>query len=577
MPACPARLPVPRPQTWLARSHHAHVIRRGAAVVLSLAGVAIGVEAQGTAGENVLVSNNGPGTLPLGTTKGVRGKRIVIRNATVVSGRGVPGSNRAMPPESPIDIVIEGNTIVDMVLMDAVNVAGGGANFKRPTGDVIIDAKGKYVIPGLVEMHAHLPAPRGEYGERGLDYAYRLYLGHGVTIVRDAGSGAGLDVLTAQRASSASHALLAPRLVLCQRWPLPLRRWDVGNTPEKAREMVREFKRLGADCIKISKSPGHYPDVMAAAVDEGKKLGLFTMVDLKVSESDALVASEAGVRSIEHWYGIPDAALRGSQNFPSDYNYWDELDRFRYAGFLWAEADREPERLSKVLDTMIRNGTNWDPTMSVYEDNRDVWRNLTMPVRETLVHPSEVSSGPDSTVHGAFKREWKTSDEIAWKRNFAIWMKWVREFHQRGGQLTAGSDEGGIGGIALVRELELMQEAGIHPLDVIKVATTNAYKVLGLDAMCGIRVGCTADLAIVNGNPIDNFKVMYGRGYGVYGLVPREEQWKRGGVAWTIKDGEVFDAQALLREAEWYVARERERMKVAPKMSSGSGGADDRP
>jgi hypothetical protein len=207
--------------------------------------------------------------------------------------------------------------------------------------------------------------------------------------------------------------------------------------------MVREFKALGADCVKVSKSPGHYPDVLQAIADESNKLGMFTMTDLKVSESDAAVASDAGVRSIEHWYGIPDAALSGSQNFPTDYNYWDELDRFRYAGLLWSEADKVPERLSAVIDKMIKNGTNWDPTMAVYEDNRDVWRSVGLPVKETLVHPSEVAAGPDTSVHGAFKREWKTSDEINWKRNFQIWMKWVKTFHERGGMLTAGSDEGG--------------------------------------------------------------------------------------------------------------------------------------
>jgi imidazolonepropionase-like amidohydrolase len=516
------------------------------------------------AAESFAVPNNGPGSLPLGTIAGESYRRLVIRNATFISGRGTPGSNRAMPPEGPVDIVIEGNTIVDVVLMDPVNAAGHGPNFRRPTGDKIIDAAGKYVIPGLVEMHAHLPPPRSDFGPRGLDLAYRLYLGHGVTTVRDAGAGAGLTVLTDHRRRAEANQLVAPRLVLCQRWPLPLRRWDVGNTPDKARAMVREFKALGADCVKVSKSPGHYPDVLRAIADEAGKLGMFTMTDLKVSETDAAVASDAGVRSIEHWYGIPDAALSGSQNFPTDYNYWDELDRFRYAGLLWSEADKQPERLSAVIDKMIANGTNWDPTMVVYEDNRDVWRNVGLPVKATLMHPSEVAAGPDTTVHGAFKREWKTSDEINWKRNFQIWMKWVKAFHERGGLLTAGSDEGGIGGVALIRELELLQESGIHPLDVIKVATTNAYRALGLEQHCGIRVGCRADLAVVNGNPIDNFKVMYGRGYGVAGLVPREEQWKHGGVAWTIKDGILFDAQGLLREAEWYIERERERLKALP-------------
>lgn len=530
------------------------------AAALALSVAAAELTAQGT----LLIPNNGPGTLPMGTVRGERYNRLVIRNATIVSGRGTPGTNRAMPPEGPVDIVIENGRITNIVLMDAVNTAGYGRDFQRPTGDRVIDATGKVVIPGLVEMHAHLPTASSDYGARGLDFAYRLYLGHGVTTVRDAGTGAGLKLMTEQRTRSAANGVVAPRLILCQRWPLPLRRWDVGDTPDKARAMVREFKQLGADCIKVSKSPGHYPDVMEAIADEGKKLGMFTMVDLKVSETDALVASNAGVKSIEHWYGIPDAALEGSQSFPADYNYWDELDRFRYAGLLWSEADRHPDKLSAVIDQMIRNGTNWDPTMAVYEDNRDVWRNLTLPVRETLVHPSEVAAGPDSTIHGAFKREWKTQDEINWKHNFQIWMKWVQAFHQRGGLLTAGSDEGGIGGIALMRELELLQEAGIHPIDVIKVATTNAYQTLGMTSHCGIRVGCAADLAVVSGNPIDNFKVMYGRGYGVYGLVPRGEQWKHGGVAWTIKDGIVFDAQALLREAEWYVQQEKDRLKRKP-------------
>ena len=511
--------------------------------------------------ESIARPNNGPGSLPLGTTRGERHARLVIRGATVLSGRGTPGTNRAMPPEGPVDIVIENGIIVNMIPMDPVNAAGYGRNFRRATGDRIVDATGMYVMPGLIEMHTHLPSTTGDMGPRGREYAYRLYLGHGVTTVRDAGNGAGLKLLAEERSGSDANRIVAPRLVLCERWPHPLRSWDAGNTPEKARAMVREFKALGADCIKISKSPGQYPDVLAAAVDEGKKLGMLTMVDLKVSETDARVASNAGVKSIEHWYGVPDAALTGSQNFPTDYNYWRELDRFRNAGLLWAEADRTPARLDEVIDLMIRNGTNWNPTLSVYEDNRDWWRRAGLPVRETLLHPSQVATGPDSGTHGAFKTEWKTSDEINWKRNFAIWMKWVKAFHERGGLLTAGSDDGGMGGIQVIRELELMQEAGIHPIDIIRVATTNASTALGWKEHCGIRVGCRADLAVVNGNPIDNLKVMYGRGYGFYGLVPRDEMWKHGGVAWTIKNGILFDAQALLREAEWYVEQERQRLE----------------
>jgi imidazolonepropionase-like amidohydrolase len=504
------------------------------------------------------------GPLPIGSTPGVRYERLVIRNAIVVSGRGTPGSNRAMPPEGPIDIVIEGNKIVDMVPFDPVNAAGYGEDFGRPTGDRVIDAAGMYVLPGLIELHAHLRGNGGSYGPDALGYAYRLYIAHGVTTVRDAGTGAGLETMTEQRRLSEANDIVAPRLVLCQRWPLPLRHWDAGNTPDAAREMVREFQRQGADCVKVSKSPGHYPDVLEAIVAEADQLGMPVMVDLKVSETDAVVASNAGVASIEHWYGVPDAALPGTQNFPTDYNYWNELDRFRWAGNLWTEASQYPEKLIGVLETMIENGTAWVPTMTVYESDRDFSRYMTLPWRETLMHPNEAAEwGADTTSHGGYKTEWKTSDEIMWKRNFRLWMDYVLEFKERGGLLGVGSDAGAMGGLFMIRELELMQEAGIHPIDIIKLATTNAAQVLGRDDLCGVRVGCTADLAIVNGNPIDNMRVMYGMGYGFYGIAPAAEQADWGGVRWTIKDGIVFDARALLREVRGYVEQEKRRLEMA--------------
>jgi hypothetical protein len=439
-----------------------------------------------------------PDPIPMGTTRGERYDRLILKNATVVSGRGTPRSNRAMPPEGPVDIVIENGRIVDMIPVDPVNVARYGEDAGEASQGHVLDATGMYVIPGLADMHVHLRENDGPLGPRALDYQYRL--------------------------------------------------------------MVRRFHQLGADCVKISKSPGHYPDVLNAAIDEARTLGMPVMVDLKVSETDAVTASKAGVASIEHWYGVPDAALPHTQDFPADYNYWDELDRFRWAGALWAEANEYPERLSAVLDTLIMNGTAWNPTMVVYEDNRDLARVHTLPWQVAFYHPSVIDAQwPDSSRHGAFHTEWKTSDEVRWKNNFRIWMDWVREFHERGGLLTVGTDTSPWGGVAIVREMELLQEAGVHPIDIIRAATTNAYQVLGMEDHCGVRVGCVADLAVINGNPIDNLKVMYGLGFGFFGIVPPDEQWRHGGVKWTIKDGLVYDAQALLREVLWYVQQERRR------------------
>ena len=214
-------------------------------IAIVIATLAAGTAAAQTPREAILATNNGPTTLPLGTTRGERANRLIIRGATVLSGRGTPGTNRAMPPEGPVDIVIENGIITDMIPMDAVNAAGYGRNFQRATGDKVIDAKGMYVMPGLVEMHTHLPRPNGRYGPRSFEYAFRLYLGHGITTVRDAGSEA-LELLLAERKKIDANEVPGPRLVLCLRWPQPLRQWDEGNTPEKARAMVRAFKARGA-------------------------------------------------------------------------------------------------------------------------------------------------------------------------------------------------------------------------------------------------------------------------------------------------------------------------------------------
>jgi len=478
-------------------------------------------------------------------------ERLVIRNAVVVSGRGTPA-------EGPMDIVIERDTIVDMIPVDAVSLGHYGKDWKRPEGERVIDASGMVVIPGLVDMHAHIPRDGERAGPQGFDYAYQLWLGHGVTTLRDAGSDAGIETLVEHRRLGQQNRMTVPRLVLMKRWPNVSRQRDSGHSPEQARELVRRYQALGADGIKVSKGPGHFPDVLEAICDETRKLGLNGVaVDLKVSESDALIASNAGVATIEHWYGVPDAAIPGTQRFPPDYNYWNEEDRFRWAGHLWKEADQNPEAILGVLDRMIDNGTVWDPTLVVYEGNRDLARVKQLEWHDRYTHPSLMSFwAPNPSNHGSYHANWTSADEIAWDENLDIWKRYVRLFFDRGGTLTVGSDAGSLYalyGFSTIRELELLQSAGIHPIDVIQIATWNATRTLGLDRLCGVRIGCIADLAIVDGNPLGNFKVMYGGGFERYrddGQVER-----RGGVRWTIKAGAVFDAPALLAEAAAYAKR----------------------
>jgi imidazolonepropionase-like amidohydrolase len=134
----------------------------------------------------------------------------------------------------------------------------------------------------------------------------------------------------------------------------------------------------------------------------------------------------------------------------------------------------------------------------------------------------------------------------------------LNEFGKRGGVIGTGEDAGFIYqvyGFGLIRELELHQEAGFHPLTVIKHATSNGARILGRDHMLGrIRVGYKADMIVVNGNPLENFKVLSPLGVEE---IRNGKAVKTGGIEWTIRDGVPFHAPTLAKEVRELVAAAR--------------------
>jgi len=112
-------------------------------------------------------------------------------------------------------------------------------------------------------------------------------------------------------------------------------------------------------------------------------------------------------------------------------------------------------------------------------------------------------------------------------------------------------------GFAYIRELELLREAGFHPLEVIRAATLNGAEALGIDNEIGsIEVGKKADLIIIEENPLQNLKVLYGTG--AIKLTDDNEVVRVGGVKYTIKDGIIYDAKQLLRDVKAMVDAEKE-------------------
>lgn len=478
---------------------------------------------------------------------GARADALIIRNATIVDGSGTPA-------RGGMTIVIEGNRITALYTAEASRVPGFKA--PAPQGDVReIDAAGKYVLPGFINMHAHIHGPWG-LNVFPNEYMYKLWLASGVTTVRDVGS-VGMLTLN-ERAKSASGEIVAPRIFVYLWFPSGI----IGSAlttadslaEDSIREAVRSLKARGADGIKLR---GFDREATRMIMDEAHKQGLRTAHHVGVENMNALDNAEFGTTTIEHWYGIPDAAVPGIQQFPPDFDHSNELHRFRYGGRLWREAD--PDRLHQVLRTMVDRDVAWDPTFAIYEASRDLQRAATNPAFREYLHPALAKFfEPDPTKHGSFFFGWTNTDEVYWKENYRIWMKAVRDFDRMGGLVTAGEDAGFIYqlfGFCMLRELQLMEEAGFHPAEVIQIATSNGARALGQEETLGrIRPGYLADLVIVNGNPMENLQVLMPRG-----LDPALDHQGQGGIEWTIKDGYAYSAPLLLEDVRTIVAEAKNR------------------
>ncbi len=494
-------------------------------------------------------------------------KKLVIRNATLINGTGAP-------PTGPVDIVVEGNRITEIVNIGAPFTPIDES--KRPTGaDKEIDATGKYILPGIIDLHVHTggvpKAPEAEY-------SYKLWMANGITTVRGVPTGP-LEWSLKERERSAKNEIVAPRIISFHR-PGNGKEWKDRKilTPADAKEWVQYAHKKGVDGLKLG---SYRPEIMKALLDEANKLGMGSTAHLGqmgVAQMNAVDAARTGLTGMTHFYGLFESLYKGYdvQPWPSDMNYQDEQNRFGQVGRQWNLIhERGSDEWNALIDEFLELDFFINPTMTIYSAGRDVMKarnadwhqDYTLPSQQDFFEPSRQS-------HGAYWFYWTTHDEIAWKNFYRVWMSFLNDYKNKGGKVTVGSDSGFIYqlyGFGTIVELEMLQEAGFHPLEVIRAATMHGAEEIFYPKKKPIeygvvREGLLADMIMVGENPLANMKVLYGTG-----AVKLNDETgtpeRVGGVELTIKDGIIYDAKKLLQDVKDMV--DKQKRERAGELGSG--------
>lgn len=461
-------------------------------------------------------------------------KRMILRNAMIVDGTGGPVSG-------PTTLIVRG---------DRIESIGGDAT--PGPGDEIIDVAGGYVLPGLVDTHVRVLDEASP--SMPPDYALKLLMAHGITTITSMQAWPYVGWALNLQKQSAANAIVAPRI---QVWA------DVRAPTEKeTRAMVREAKARGVAGLGEGSVLGP-PDLIRAGLDEAAKLGMNSSWHMNFRNCprfNALDAAKAGLHGLSHWYCLPEVLFEGRrlQDYPADYSFSDVNARFRESGRLWRQAAAPgSEKWDAVIEEFLALDFTFEPTFSVYEANRDVMGVSNAQWLDDYLHPTLRKTFVPSTT-GLFSHfyDWSSTDEASWRQNFQIWMRFVNDYKNRGGRVVAGADAGymwTIPGFGYVRNLEMLEEAGFTPLEVIHAATLAGAEHLRMQQDVGsIEPGKYADLVILDRNPLQNLKALYGTGYP--GLQADGTVAQVGGVRYTVKGGLVYDAPALLADVARLVA-----------------------
>jgi imidazolonepropionase-like amidohydrolase len=428
------------------------------------------------------------GTMFAQTTAAPPARPLVFTHVTVVDVTGGPS-------KSGLTVIVAGGRIA---------AVGKTGKLPVPRDAQIIDATGKFLIPGLWDMHVHaLHKPRFET-------FLPLLVANGVTGIRDMATHTSLEEVNRWRREIGAGSRIGPRIFAAGRLldgpnpQFPTVAIAIKDEAE-ARNAVRLMKEQGADFIKVYSSL--HRDAFYAIADEAKKQGLPFAGHLPTSVT-ACEASNAGQKSFEHMLGWFESCSTKSARIEQRENATpaargqsgpvlaflkqvDDAERFD---------DKEAVELTRIF---LKN---------------DTWLTPTLSAREAATYIDEKISGNDfrlKYILPAMKENWKgsnifsqaTAEQLAkLKSGFSTKLKAIDRVRRAGGRFLAGTDTGVpyiFPGFSLHDELALFVKAGLTPLEALQTATINPAKFLGREKELGaIEKGMLADLVLLDANPL---------------------------------------------------------------------------
>ncbi len=399
--------------------------------------------------------------------------------------------------EEDMTVIVEGNCI---------SIIGKTKQISLPKGVQVINATGKYLIPGLWDMHVHtedtgFPAWDDpwfqENREQNKDIFFSLFIANGVTGIRDAGGE--FPILQRWRKEIEQGKIIGPRMILPGKY-ITSGSQEYGYDPttdilltneDDARRAVMEVKNSGADFIKIMAMPSE--KVFIAFADEAKRQEIPFLGHAE--GISVFVASEYGYASIEHLGAILAECADPLSKPPEDY--------YDNKPFLDAYNEQKGTLLFKHLS---ENNTRVCPTLMCYK--RQNLKDIdTCDVRLKYMPAHFKTHAWFPSFRDMLKG--KTQEDIAdSKKNFEKYLRVIGHMHGAGVKLLAGTDTAtpfNIPGFSLHEELILYTRAGLTPMEALQTATLNPAEFLGMqDSLGSIEEGKIADLVLLDADPLED-------------------------------------------------------------------------